>query len=567
MTREIEQIKDRLDIVSVVGEYLPLQKAGSNLKANCPFHNEKTPSFFVSPSRGSFYCFGCGAKGDIFSFVEEMEGLDFRGAFEFLAKKAGVEITKVSPQIRAENDRAILAIEEANIYFSGELEKNKDAHKYLLKRGLTEETIKKFSLGFAPAGWRNLKEYLTKKGFTEEEILRAGLIKKVDDAGENKEPYDVFRERIIFPLSESSGRVVGFSGRSMDEDTNPPKYLNSPDSKIFNKSEILYGLDKGKNAIREKDFSIIVEGQMDLLMSHQSGIKNTVAASGTAVTRAHIERLKKISPRILISLDADGAGVRAALRTATIALELGMEVKIAKLTGKDPAEIIEKNLEEYKNCLKSALPFIEFVLDIIMRETLDERARAKRIEKEIVPLLTLIQSAVERSHTIKKVSQKSGIPERALEEDTERFKRSKGRATMTTSENPKKEVKGDVVNQIERHAVGLMYAMEEGEKFALDIKDSFSFLTDVERSSMLLRYEPKREELVFEVENYYGNDDPIRASRNLEEVILNFKSDCLKKRLEAFVAGLSRAETAHDKEKAKEILMLIQETQKELNNK
>lgn len=568
MTREIEQIKDRLDIVSVIGEYLQLQKAGSNFKANCPFHNEKTPSFFISPNRGSFYCFGCGAKGDIFSFIEEMEGLDFRGAFEFLAKKAGVEITKISPKVREENDRAILAIEEANIYFVGELEKNQEPFNYLLKRGLTKETIKKFSLGFAPAGWRNLKEHLTKKGFTEEEMLRAGLIKKVDEAGNSKEPYDVFRDRIIFPLSESSGRVVGFSGRSMDEDTNPPKYLNSPDSKIFNKGEILYGLDKGKSAIREKDFSIIVEGQMDLLMSHQAGISNTVAASGTAVTRAHIERLKKISSRILISLDADGAGVRAALRTATIALELGMEVKIAKLTGKDPAEIIEKNLEEYKNCLKSALPFVEFVLDIIMRETADERARAKRIEKEIVPLLALIQSAVERSHTIKKVSQKSGIPERALEEDTERFKRSKGKAVLKTGESAKNEnKKGDIVNQIERHAVGLMYAVEEGENFAIDIKKAFSFLTEVEKSSMLERYKPKREELVFEVENYYGNEDPIRASRNLEEVILNFKSDCLKKRLEAFVASLSRAESVNDKEKAKEILMLIQETQKELNNK
>ncbi len=565
MSREVEQIKDRLDIVSVVGEYLELHKAGANYKANCPFHHEKTPSFFVSPGRNSFYCFGCGAKGDIFSFVEELEGLDFRGALEFLAKKAGVEITKIPQKTREENDRAVLAIEEASAYFIKELEKNKDAYNYLLKRGLTGETIKKFSLGFAPAGWRNLREYLANKGFTDEEMLRAGLIKKTDE-DKGKEPYDVFRDRIIFPLSESSGRIVGFSGRSMDEETNPPKYLNSPDSKIFNKGEILYGLDKGKGVIREKDFSVLVEGQMDLLMSHQSGITNTVAASGTAVTKSHIERLKKISQRILISLDADGAGVRAALRTATIALDLGLEVKISKLTGKDPAEIILKNLEEYKECLRKALPFLEFVWDMIANETQDERARAKRVEKEIVPLLALIQSAVERSHTIKTISKKSGIPERALEEDVQRFKRSKGKALLSTGETVKSGPQKEVINQMERHAVGLLFAIEDGGEFPVDVNKALSFLTDVEKASMLDRYKPKREELVFEVENYYGTDSPDRARRDLEEVILNYRKDCLKKRLEALNASLSRIESTKDKGQEMQILKLIQETQQELNS-
>jgi len=562
MSREVEQIKDRLDIVSVVGGYIELHKAGANYKANCPFHHEKTPSFFVSPSRNSYYCFGCGAKGDIFTFTEEMEGLDFRGALEHLAQKAGVEITKVSPKAREESDRALLALQEATLFYTDELKKNKEPHEYLLKRGLTEETIEKFSLGFAPPGWRNLREYMVSKGFTDEELSYAGLTKRGE---KGNEPYDVFRERIIFPLTESSGRIVGFSGRSMDEEVNPPKYLNSPDSVFFNKGEILYGLDKAKHSIREKNFSILVEGQMDLLMSHQSGITNTVAASGTAVTPAHIERLKKIAPRILISLDADGAGVKAALRAATIALEKGIEVKIATLVGgKDPADLILKNTDDYKNALRGALPFIEFVLQMIMKEVKDERTLAKRIEKEIIPLLAMIESAVERAQTIKTISAKSKISDKAIEEDVARYRRTKGKAsTYTTSESVKATSKQEPFNQMERHAAGLLFAEEAGTEFPIKISESLSFLNDLERNAIILRYKPEQENLVFEVENYYGADSPERARQTLEEVILNFKEDCLKKRLVALTSALSRAEDLKDTAKAKEILKMIQDTSDE----
>ncbi len=558
MSREVEQIKDRLDIVSVIGGYLELHKAGANYKANCPFHHEKTPSFFVSPGRNTYYCFGCGAKGDIFTFTQEMEGLDFRGALEFLAPKAGVELKKVSPKTREENDRALLALEVATNYFIEQLKKHSDPLQYLLKRGLTIETIEKFKLGFAPAGWRNLREHLKSNGFSDTEMLKAGLIKTGE---KGNEPYDVFRERIIFPLAESSGRVVGFSGRSLDEEINPPKYLNSPDSTYFSKSELLYGLDKAKNEIRQKNFSVLVEGQMDLLMSHQGGVINTVAASGTAVTPRHIERLQKISPRILIALDADGAGVKSAIRTAIIALEKGLEVKIASMRGgKDPADLILKNIEEYKDVLRSALPFVEFVLGMIMKESRDERTIAKRIEKEIVPLLALIQSSVERAHTIKTVSAKVKIPERAIEEDVVRYKRSKGKGSTYITGETKNVSQAEVYNQIERHAVGLLFAEEAGTAFPKKIGEEFGFLNDVEKGAIISRYKPEQENLIFEVENYYGNDLSIETSRLLEEVILNFKEDVLKKRLVEFTQALSRAEEKKDSVEAKEILKSIQET-------
>ncbi len=561
MSTEVEQIKERLDIVTVVGGYVALQKAGANFKAKCPFHQEKTPSFFVSPQRNSYYCFGCGAKGDIFTFIQEIEGLDFRGALEFLAPKAGVELKKTSPKVREETDRALQALNEAVDFFRDALKKEKAARSYLAKRSLTQESIDKFLLGFAPHGWRNLKEHLNGLGYTDDELRRAGLIKK-NDKGED---YDVFRERIIFPLQEASGRVVGFSGRSLDEENNPPKYLNSPDSVIFNKGQLLYGLDKAKNEIRTKNFSILVEGQMDLLMSHQAGITNTVAASGTAITPAHLERLKKISPRILISLDADGAGLKAALRTATLALERGMEVKIARLSdknlGKDPAEILERNAEEYKNCLRLALPFVEFVTEMILKENKDQRSRAKRIEKEIVPLLALIESAVERSQTIQMVSSKTKIPEGALHEDTMRFIRSRGKQTFATQESvaPYKEH----LNQIERHAAGLIFALQEKAAFPLEVEKELSFLGDVEKGAIIEHYKPEKETLVFEVENYYGEEDPERSRHKLKELIKNFKDDIFKRRLAQLSDTLSLAEEKKDRQEADRILKLIQDTSAE----
>ncbi len=562
MSREVEQIKERLDIVSVVGQYVALQKAGANLKACCPFHNEKTPSFMVSPSRGTYYCFGCGAKGDIFTFVEEMEGLDFRGALTHLADKAGVKLSHTSPKQREEMDRALSVLQAAADIFREEFVQNNEASTYLTSRGLTEEVLSDFLIGLAPSGWRNLKEKLSANGYSEEEMLRAGLIKKGETG---RDAYDVFRERIIFPIRESSGKIVGFSGRSLDEEHNPPKYLNSPDTVFFNKSEILYGLDKAKHDIREKNYAILVEGQMDLLMSHQAGIKNTVAASGTAVTPQHLERLKKISPRILIALDGDGAGVRAALRTATEGLKRGMDVKIARLPkGEDPAEMILKDVEGYKNALRKALPFIEFVLETIIENSQDERARALRVEREIIPLLSLLGSAVERSHTIKVISRKTSISEGALEEDTAKFRRNSGKTfAYKSAETVAPAEKAAVRNQSERHVAGLLFAEESGTTFAIPVKVLTTFLNDVERSSIMERYKPDRESLVFEVESYYGGEDQIKARQTLEEVILNYKDDVFKKRLGQLNQALSLAEKKKDIVETERILREMHQVSEE----
>ncbi len=279
MNSPVQQIKERLSIEEVVSSYIKLDRAGANLKARCPFHNEKTPSFFVSPDRGSYYCFGCGAKGDIFTFIEEFEGLDFKGALKILAERAGVPLVQYNKEKEGEKERLYKAMEEATKFFEKNLVENQEALKYLRERGLENKTIRDFRIGFVKNDWRELYSHLQMIGFTDIEIEKAGLAKKTE-----KGMYDRFRGRIMFPISDSSGRIIAFSGRILEDDGKSAKYLNSPETPIFNKSSVLFGIDKAKDSIRKNNFSILVEGQMDLILSHQAGFKNTVASSGTAMT-------------------------------------------------------------------------------------------------------------------------------------------------------------------------------------------------------------------------------------------------------------------------------------------
>ena len=254
MSSSVDQIKSKIDIVSLVGSYIRLEKAVANFKGRCPFHNEKTPSFFVSPDRGSYYCFGCQAKGDIFTFVQEFEGLDFIGSLKVLAERAGVELDKFNTGEKTEKERLHLVLEKAVFFYEKKLSENLEAQDYLQKRGLTTDTIKNFRIGFAPLDWRRLYEYLLDKGVSAHDMLAVGLIKQKE--GTKDTFYDTFRGRIMFPISDSSGRVVGFSGRILVADEKSPKYLNTPETSLFNKSEILFGLDKAKKDILLKDYSI-----------------------------------------------------------------------------------------------------------------------------------------------------------------------------------------------------------------------------------------------------------------------------------------------------------------------
>ena len=345
MSSNVEQIKNRLSIIDVVGSYLKLEKAGVNFKTRCPFHNEKTPSFFVSPGRDSYYCFGCNRNGDIFNFVQEFEGVDFVGSLKILADRAGVKLQKIDSKTEDQNQRLFNILEESSSFYQRKLQDNKEALEYLKSRGLTEKTIKDFSLGFAPDEWGALMNYLKSKGYSEKEMDKAGLIK--ESGGKT---YDRFRSRIIFPINDPSGRAVAFSGRIFGKESSKiPKYLNSPETSIFKKSYILFAYDKAKLEIRRSSFAVIVEGNIDVLMAHQAGYRNTIAPLGTALTREQVEKISKLTNRIVIAFDSDSAGFSASSRGARIALSLGIDLKVAAIPkGFDPADLIIKDVEEWK---------------------------------------------------------------------------------------------------------------------------------------------------------------------------------------------------------------------------
>lgn len=424
MGGDIETIKQRLDIAEVVGGYVKLEKSGVSYKGRCPFHNEKTPSFFVSPARQSFYCFGCGEKGDIFTFVQEMEGLSFREALKSLAERAGVELKgrAESEQARSEKERLHEALESALKFFEEKLVENAPAREYLLQRGIRAETREVWHLGYAPGEWRALYNHLLALGLKEEILIKAGLVKPVI-SGAGKSPYDVFRDRLIFPIFDSQGEIVGFSGRAFSPGTEP-KYLNTPETPLFVKSELLYGLDKAKNEIRKKNYTVLVEGQIDLVLSHQAGVGNTVASSGTAFTAQHLERLKKLSPRIILAFDGDQAGHTAAFKSAELAFSLGLEVKIADLPeGRDPADIAKENPESWKEVLRQAKPAVEHFLEKILSTEPDRRKALKLVEKQLLPLLVLLESSIERSHFISHIAKRTGVREEIIWEDLKKVKR------------------------------------------------------------------------------------------------------------------------------------------------
>ncbi|MDB5266413.1 MAG: dnaG [Parcubacteria group bacterium] len=418
MRGTVDSIKQRLDIVDIVSHYLKLEKAGQNYKGKCPFHNEKTASFMVSPVRQNYYCFGCGAKGDIFTITEALEGVDFKEALRMLADKAGVEIEQYRGESKDDKEKLYSALEDATLLFESNLSATPEALEYLNGRGISKDSIKEWRLGYARDEWRDLSDHLKKVGYSKEILLKAGLIKEPPE--KTKEAYDVFRGRIMFPIFDQSGRVIAFSGRALSKEIEA-KYLNSPETALFQKSEVLYGLDKAKDDIRKKNFAVLVEGQIDLVLSHQGGVKNTVASSGTAFTSQHLARLKRLSPRIILAFDPDEAGRKAAEKSALLGLVLGMEVKIAALPeGSDPADLVHESPEKWKDVLRRAKHSIEDALTRVLEGETDPRKSGKLIVKKVLPLIVLLESSIERSHFVSLIAKRSGIREEIIWDDLKR---------------------------------------------------------------------------------------------------------------------------------------------------
>jgi DNA primase len=410
----VQQIKDRLSIVDVVSQYVKLERAGGSLRARCPFHAERTPSFHVSAERGMYHCFGCGVGGDIFLFIEVIEGLDFKGALKVLAEKAGVEISYEKPEQRDARDRLFELLEAATIFYSSRL--NDAAKAYLKERGLSDTTIQLFRVGWAGDSWSEASEYFKSKKFSDAEIIEAGLAKKSERGGLT----DKFRNRIMFPIGDPAGRIVGFSGRIFGEHASPeaPKYLNSPETPLFHKSRILYGFDKAKQSIRKHNFAILVEGQMDLLMSHEAGWGNTVAVSGTAFTPEHVTLIKRMTENLVIALDADQAGIKAAGKAARAALQGGMNVKVAQLpAGSDPADLILKEgVEAWRTAIRDSKDIITFLLDVLYAHAPERDKFRRNVEAVVLPFLSDVQSPIAREQYVREIARRLNVSEGAVME-------------------------------------------------------------------------------------------------------------------------------------------------------
>lgn len=412
----VAEVKERLGVDEVVGEYVQLKSAGRNLKGLCPFHNEKTPSFTVSPEKGIYHCFGCGQGGDIFSFIEKVEGLDFRESLELLARKAGVDLPERgegdSESAKKHKQRVYEALDMAAQYYHIQLGRTEEAKEYVLKnRGFKAETIKTFKLGWAPAGNSTTVNFLTKKGFNKTELLDAGLARM---RGSNVQ--DFFRGRVMVPFFDGQGRVIGFTGRVLDDGV--PKYLNTQQTKVFDKSRFVFGLFQAKESLRREDEAIVVEGNLDVLSSYQAGIQWVVAMSGTAITPHQLKQLSRFTKNIVFAFDSDSAGIAATERAIPIAQEVGVNVSIVTLpSGKDPDDVIREGEGEWSALIEEKKYVVDWLIDTLrVHYDLEKAQDKKEFTDRTASTLRRLSDPVERAHYVEVVADLTKVSPSAVEQ-------------------------------------------------------------------------------------------------------------------------------------------------------
>lgn len=407
-----DEIKQRLDVADIVGEYLTLKTAGSgSFKTVCPFHSEKTPSFYVSKEKQIWHCFGCDKGGDLISFVMEMEGMSFPEALRHLGKKAGVEIPEYRPSRGSDEREFLIGMNElAGKFYEAILwkrDEGKSAREYLKSRGIDEELAKSFRLGCAPDRWDALKNALAKKGFDESRMLKAGLVKKRQSGSG---AIDRFRGRLMIPLCDARGRILGFTGRLLVEqgEKTGPKYLNSPETAVYHKSDVLFGLDLARTAIRREQAVIIVEGNLDVVASHKAGVENVVASSGTALTESQLLQLKKLTTNLIFSFDSDNAGYNAARRGIHLAQKMGFRVQVAAIPdelGKDPDDVVQKNPEAWTNLVKSPKHIMEYYFARSLKGFDATSVDSKReLAHFIAGEISRLSDPVEREHWMQRLA-------------------------------------------------------------------------------------------------------------------------------------------------------------------
>lgn len=583
MSDVVSDIKSRLNIEDVVGQYVQLKKAGKNFKGICPFHNEKTPSFMVSPEKQLAYCFGCHKGGDMIAFIEEVEGVEFKDAVKILADKCGLDMADYSfseetKHSKSEKEELHEMHNKTLSFYVDKLWNSPEGLKvleYLRKRGLIDETIKEFNFGFAPDSFEETHMNLVKAGFSRKSIALSGIaVAKDTDANKI---YDRFRMRLMIPIYDALGRIVGFGGRALKKDDNP-KYLNSPDSPIYKKSEVVYGYNFAKEHIKKEDKVIITEGYFDVIMSHQEGIKTAVASSGTALTQQQIKLFKRLTKELIFCFDTDQAGIEAAKRGFELAVHESMNVHVIKdLEVKDPADFIKENPGKWEELSKNTIPFMDFCIDLALKkynsQTIDGK---KHILSELIPYLNLLSSNFEKDQYIRIIAQKLDTKEIFIYDEIKHFKKTII-PTSKKSEHSDKEIVHKITGM--EIVFGLIYENPElFEEYLKDINEKL--LNEVEKSIYntykdhynLLRAEDTRKDFLscfneeiadrlkvisLFVDDLYGtfNEEMLKKEfKLLLESEKRFRTERLQKSLST---QIKEAEKNGESEKSKNLLLQL----------
>lgn len=609
---DIEEIKSRINIVDFIGQYLRLQKAGANWKANCPFHNEKTPSFMVHEEKQIWHCFGCGKGGDVFGFLMEMDALDFKEALKVLADKAGVELKqyKHEKEQATDKNKILEILELAAKFYETQLWKGMGKDKilkYLRGRALEDETIKGFRLGYAPPGWRNLITFLTSRGYKIEDIARTGLlvqkmqenqksIRQLADKNQNEIEnlnnnvtgyklqdtgcYDRFRDRIIFPITDLAGKAIGFSARvAPGGDESQAKYVNTPETIVYHKSKVLYGIDKAKREMKEKDEAVLVEGNMDVIAAHQAGIQNTIAVSGTALAPEQLEIIKRYAQNLKMFFDMDEAGKAAARRSAEMALQKGLNVYIIESSeGKDAADLVSKDPQMFLKSVAEAQPAMEYFFHAIFSGfDRNDSIKKKEIARAGLNLISNISNEIEKSHWIKKMAEALEVDYKLLTDALIKSERRKNRPVSELREEEKGVARGGRIETIITSIIGLMLSFPEvwkkaaaGQYKEKNLSENNYYqillekgeLSNFEISRLLVMMDDEElkkyfSSLSFENRYRFGEKgdvdefDSEKALKQFELYVVELKRETLKKKLGEILADIKKAEAKGSKAEKK----------------
>jgi DNA primase len=594
-TDNIEEIKSKIDVVELIQEYIQVKPAGTNnFRALCPFHHEKTPSFMISKDKQIWHCFGCGEGGDIFAFIMKMEGLEFPEALRILAKRAGIQLKYQDPAVQNEKTKLQdICRAAASFYHKILLDhpKAQFVRDYLQKRQVSSDSIETWQLGYAPDAWETLNTYLIQKGFKEDDIFLAGLtIKKEKSVGF----YDRFRHRLMFPITDAHGNVIGFGGRWLgdEKDPNAAKYINSPQTLIYDKSRVLFGLDKAKSEIKQKKLAIVVEGYMDCLTSHQAGVTNVVASSGTALTTEQVRLLKRFTSNLAFAFDQDTAGASASKRGIDVAWQQEMSVRIIVLPfGKDPDELIKKDPSLWSKAIAENYSIMDYYFDqTVAKADLSQVEDKKNAAKVLIGIIAKLGDPIEQTHYLQKLSGLLLVDEKVLRDKLKQLTDKKSGLPKKT-ETATHQAAPDRHVSIAENLIGLAFVKPEylnyisgqllpeyipSETLQALYKKLIIYYTEKQSFDYreFIKTLPKNEgqlavyadvlTLKAEKELADNTDDNLQLA--IESGIKELKKQSIHQRLQSIEQQLRRAEREHDDRRSEEYALAFSELMSELKH-